>query len=184
MEKYVFEAMMVMGYEEEALARHKKRFGKMVNDERFTTLFEGWGIGSEGFGGGTVNHAWSGGGATIASQYIAGVSPLEPAYRRFQIKPQPGDIKEAKAVVPSVKGEIISEFKNTDKEFRLLVTIPQATEAVISMPENNYSGIKINGDMIWQKGKFIAGKTIKQEKSIDGISFTVQPGKYAIQAFY
>ncbi len=54
MEKYVFEAMFQMGYAKEALARHKKRFGSMVNNPNFTTLFEGWGIGKEGFGGGTV----------------------------------------------------------------------------------------------------------------------------------
>ncbi len=184
MEKYIFEAMMVMGFEEDALARHKKRFSKMVNDERFTTLFEGWGIGVEGFGGGTVNHAWSGGGATIASQYIAGISPLEPGYKRFQIKPQPGNIKEAKTLVPSVKGEIISEFKNGDKEFKLSVSIPNETEAVITLPGNNYSIITINGTKVWQKGKFIKSKTIMPYEGSRGISFIVRPGKFDVKAAY
>ena len=184
MEKYVFEAMMVMGFEEDALARHKKRFSKMVNDQRFTTLFEGWGIGTEGFGGGTVNHAWSGGGATIASQYITGISPLEPAYKRFQIKPQPGKIKEAKAVVPSVKGEIISEFKNGDKEFSLAVSIPTETEAVITLPPYNYATININGNKVWQNGKFIDNKGTRPYNTGDGISFIVPPGKFNVQGIF
>ncbi len=57
MEKYVTEALFMMGEEIYGLDRHKKRFSPMVNNDKYTTLFEGWGIGEEGFGGGTVNHA-------------------------------------------------------------------------------------------------------------------------------
>lgn len=75
MEKYVFEAMMLMGYEKEAIARHEKRFAYMVNHPDYTTLFEGWGIGKDGFGGGTVNHGWSGGGLVVCSSiYLRGIA--------------------------------------------------------------------------------------------------------------
>ena len=40
----------------------------MLSYKDYTTLFEGWGIGQEGFGGGTINHAWSGGPLTLLSQ--------------------------------------------------------------------------------------------------------------------
>ncbi|MFP4367340.1 MAG: hypothetical protein ACOCU3_00265 [bacterium] len=52
----------------------------MVNHPEITTLWEGWGIGRSGYGGGSANHAWSGGGLTILSQYVAGIYPVEPAY--------------------------------------------------------------------------------------------------------
>ena len=60
MEKYVFEAMMMMGYVDEALNRHKERMRPMVEDTYFSTLFEHWNIGVSGYDSGSVNHAWSG----------------------------------------------------------------------------------------------------------------------------
>jgi hypothetical protein len=186
MEKYVYEAMMVMGEEEEALSRHKKRFSKMVYDERFTTLFEGWGIGTEGFGGGTVNHAWSGGGATIASQYICGIAPLEPGYKKFQIQPQPGSIAEAKALVPSVSGNITSAFISTKNHFQLIVEVPKGTEAIVNMPEGNYTEMRINETRVWKAGKFSSTRIIKPnlENTSSKLSFIVSPGRYTIKALY
>lgn len=65
MEKYVIEALFRMGENYYGMERMKRRFAEMVNDSEHTTLYEGWGIGPNGFPGGTTNHAWSGGGLTI-----------------------------------------------------------------------------------------------------------------------
>ena len=115
MEKYIFEAMMIMGYEDEALKRHNKRFSPMVNNTQFTTLFEGWGIGSEGYGGGTVNHGWSGGGLVVCGQYICGISPAKPAYEEINILPQPGSLKYVETKVPTVKGQIYCRIDQTGR---------------------------------------------------------------------
>ena len=50
MEKYVLEALFKMGHADFAIERMKSRYAKMLGYD-YTTLFEGWGIGSEGFGG-------------------------------------------------------------------------------------------------------------------------------------
>ena len=57
MEKYVLEALFQMGEPTFALERMKQRYTRMLDYAEYTTLFEGWGIGAEGFGGGTINHA-------------------------------------------------------------------------------------------------------------------------------
>jgi hypothetical protein len=77
MEKYVLEALCKMGYYEDALERMERRFGEMVA-AKYSTLWEGWEYtGARGMkyrsGYGTYNHAWSGGGLIILSQYIAGI---------------------------------------------------------------------------------------------------------------
>src|SRR5690606_19071841 len=56
MEKYIIEALFQMGQSAYGLDRLKERFSQMVNNENLTTLYEGWGIGTEGFGGGSYNH--------------------------------------------------------------------------------------------------------------------------------
>ena len=52
-------------------------------------------VGKDGFGGGSTNHAWSGGGLTILAQYVCGLYPLEPAWKSFSVKPQLGTLKFA-----------------------------------------------------------------------------------------
>lgn len=99
MEKYVFEALMQMGNGDEGFARHNRRFSNMVRNDYFTTLFEGWGIGSEGFGGGSVNHAWSGGGLTVAYRYVCGIRPMDVAYNKVGVLPLPSGLSWAKASV-------------------------------------------------------------------------------------
>ncbi len=144
MEKYVFEAMYKMNEPEKANARHRKRFSAMVNNDYFTTLFEGWGIGPEGFGGGTVNHAWSGGGLTVLSSRLCGIRPLTPGYSTFLVAPQPGDVPEASAKVVSVKGHIRAAYKIKGNTFYLDVVVPDGTTARVALP-GGYTLIQVNG---------------------------------------
>lgn len=65
MEYYVLEAMCEMGYVQDAIARMKRRYKDMVEDE-YSTLWEYWNT------EGTKNHAWSGGPLVILSKYFMG----------------------------------------------------------------------------------------------------------------
>ncbi len=184
MEKYVFEAMMQMGYAEEALLRHKQRFEKMVDDSRFTTLFEGWGIGTEGFGGGTVNHAWSGGGLTVLSRYLCGVYPLAPGFTRFAVLPLPGTIRKAEIDVPAVVGSIHSDFQSSDSRFVLNVTVPKNTKSVIGVPGKDVKTVRLNGKIVWTGGQFTDQPNCKPCKEYHPahIAFEVGAGKYQLTA--
>lgn len=144
MEKYVFEAMYKMHEPEKANARHRKRFSGMVNNDYFTTLFEGWGIGREGFGGGTVNHAWSGGGLTVLSSRLCGIRPLTPGYTTFVVAPQPGDVREASAKIASVLGDIFAGYKMTGDRFYLDIVVPNGAVARVELPDE-YKNIMLNG---------------------------------------
>lgn len=144
MEKYVYEALYRMNYPSQANARLEKRFAEMVNNDYFTTLFEGWGIGTHGFGGGTVNHAWSGGGLTILSSRLCGVRPLTPGYGRFLVAPQPGRVASASATLACVKGKIVAGFKNEASRFVLNVTVPAGTTAQVQLP-GPYRTVQLNG---------------------------------------
>jgi len=161
MEKYIFEAMFIMGDETEALNRFEKRFEKMVDNKQFTTLFEGWGIGKDGFGGGTVDHAWSGGGLTVLSQYLCGIAPVEPGYKIFHILPQPGNIGHASAEIASVSGDIKTSFKNKARKFTLTASVPNGTEAIIGLPGKAYRQITLNGVVIWKNGQYISNENAK-----------------------
>ena len=133
MEKYVMEALFMMGEPEFALKRMRDRYAKMISYP-YTTLFEGWGIGAEGFGGGTINHAWSGGPLTILSQKLCGIEPLAPGFKQFRVAPQLGSLNKASVVVPTLYGDIRVDIRQQDHKLGIQVVVPQGTTAVVALP--------------------------------------------------
>ena len=180
-EKYVFEAMFQMGEPDLAMQRHKKRFEKMVNHTGFTTLWEGWNFNEPKYGGGTIKHSWSGGALTVLSQYLCGISPLQPGYTLFQIKPQTGNIKNASAIVPSVAGEIKTSFINKKNALTVHAVVPPTTSAMIVLPQA-YKKIKLNGKLAWKNGKYL-DESFPIEKSQPGyLKFKINEGNWKLVA--
>ena len=136
MEKYVLEALCMMGEEKCAIDRMKKRYEKMLGYD-YTTLFEGWGIGSDGFGGGTINHAWSGGPLTILSQKICGVAPTSPAFRTFKVAPKMGKLNEASATLETIYGKIEVSLKRKAGNIKLKLKVPEGTTAEIVLRDES-----------------------------------------------
>ena len=154
MEKYVLEALCKMGYYEDALQRMERRFGEMVAAP-YTTLWEGWEYtGARGMkyksGNGTYNHAWSGGGLIILSQYIAGIEPVEPAFRLFSVEPNLAKLNFVKSVVPTQWGNISLHAKKLGRELHISLDVPFGTEAVVRCPqgyENLICGEKVGKEL-------------------------------------
>ena len=127
MEKYVLDAMCEMGYMDEAVRRMKKRYQEMV-DYEYSTLWEYWDR------GGTLNHAWSGGPLITMSKYIAGIRPLDTAYKTFEIKPHMSSLHSIKCTVPSIKGDIVLEIEKNYERINMHVAIPPGTTAKVYLP--------------------------------------------------
>ena len=139
MEKYVLEALCVMGYYEDALKRMEQRFGTMVAAPH-TTLWEGWEYtGGKGMqyksGNGTYNHAWSGGGLTILSQYIAGIEPIKPQFELFRVCPNLASLNRVKSVVPTVFGNIELSVDKSDNLLNITLIVPAGTTAKVVVPQ-------------------------------------------------
>ncbi len=156
MEKYVMEALFVMGEADYALARAQMRFDKMVWNTNHTTLWESWEI--NGFGGGSTNHAWSAGAMTVLAQYLCGVYPIEPAWKVFKIEPEPSLIKNADIAIPSIAGEVRSAFKiGKNCEFSMSISVPKSSTAMLYLPEfTNGKGLTVNGSK--DISKFVPNK--------------------------
>ncbi len=188
MEKYVGEALYVMRLEDDAIARTRKRF-KAMTDHHYTTLWEGWGIGRSGYGGGTINHAWCGGALTLLSQYAAGVAPVTPGYGTYHVLPQMAPLKHIKTTVPSAKGDIHLELHNKAESFTMDLVSPEGTIAIVGIPKragSTIARIRVGGTTIWENGKpreGVKGLTFGEETQ-HYITFTAQPGKWGFDATY
>ena len=128
-EKYVMEALFKMGEGEYAMERCSRRFGEMVNHPDYTTLFEGWEIGSSKYGGGTTNHAWSGGAITVIGAELCGIKPIEPGYKKFEVRPQPAGLSEMSLAFPTVRGEVSYSHKVEGEDIMFTVSVPKGTKA-------------------------------------------------------
>ncbi|MDD4116396.1 MAG: alpha-L-rhamnosidase C-terminal domain-containing protein, partial [Massilibacteroides sp.] len=133
MEKYVLEALFQMKEASFAIERMKQRYQKMMNYP-YTTLFEGWDIGPGGFGGGTINHAWSGGPLTLLSQKLCGVEPTSPGFKTFRVAPDLGSLKEAFAVVETQFGFIRVTVKKKGTKLNVELEVPEGTRAEVVLP--------------------------------------------------
>lgn len=147
MEKYVLQALCMMGYEQDALNRMKIRYADMI-ESPLTTLWEGWGIGSKGFGGGTYNHAWSGGPLTIMSSMIAGIETVKPAFEEFRVKPSPAHLSHIETKVPLSGNRFISLVFDKDAQMcTMTLEVPKGTTAEV-FTIDGYNTMTINGKKI------------------------------------
>lgn len=148
MEKYVLEALFVMGFPEDASLRMQGRYKAMV-ESPVTTLWEGWELNSAEFGGGTYNHAWSGGPLTLLSQYVAGVAPITPGYGTYEVVPLATKLKQVACTVPTVKGNIEVQHSYDGSVFRMQIKGPANSRQIIGVPIlYAYNGVTINGKQV------------------------------------
>jgi hypothetical protein len=181
MEKFVMEALFQMGEVDFALERHKERFRRMVNNTEFSTLWEGWNYNDPTYGGGTVNHSWSGGALTILSQFLSGISPLEAGYKTFQILPQPGKMEKASATVSSVAGTIKSTFENSSDQFILNTEIPANTTAIIGIP-SGFTKIIVNDALVWENGRYYNETMAFIDEDDSYVKFKMKNGNWKFKA--
>ncbi|MEM9185111.1 MAG: alpha-L-rhamnosidase C-terminal domain-containing protein [Planctomycetota bacterium] len=131
MEKYVLEALCLMGEEQQAINRMLTRYGPMI-DQELTTLWEHFG--RDGQGAGTYNHGWSGGPLTVLSQYIAGIAPSSPAFETFVVRPRLGGLERVASTVPTRFGDIVLEVvRPSASKAVATLTVPPGTQATVEL---------------------------------------------------
>lgn len=129
MEKYVLEALFQAGACAAAVDRMRDRYAEMTRAEG-TTLWELFRIANTNS---TANHSWSGGPLTLLSAYVAGLAPIEPGWRKFAVRPQPGFLNEVSACVNSRFGEIRLHLKRLPDRWNVELSVPPGTTGVVDL---------------------------------------------------
>jgi hypothetical protein len=68
----------------------------------------------------------------LLSQYVAGITPTEPGFKEFQIRPQMGDLTSAQVTVDTRYGFIKADLKRNGKKVRIQFEVPEGTTAWIT----------------------------------------------------
>lgn len=97
----------------------------------------------------SFNHYALGSVVTWLHHVVGGISPLEPGWRKFKVKPLPGGgLTSAQATFDSPYGRIVSSWDLDDHSgtFRISVTVPPNTIAVVVLPRNLDAGARDEQD--------------------------------------
>lgn len=136
-EKYVLEALCVMGKEDLALKRMLDRYDGMLKDE-YDTLWEQFSDDT-----GTINHGWTAAPLYILSKYVAGIAPTEAGFEKYEIAP--ADVLDSfNCTVDTPKGAITVELTKADGKTTLTVTAI-AAEGIVKIPHTMGTNVTVEG---------------------------------------
>ncbi len=117
----------------------------MINHNA-TTLWETWAYPESSP---SQNHPMFGSVDEWFYRSLLGINNGAPGFEKIIIKPQPaGDLTWAKGSYRSIRGEIISDWKNDGNNFSLHVVIPANTKATIYIPSNENIPVTENGKVL------------------------------------
>ena len=163
-------------------------WGYMI-DQGATTIWERWDGYVEGVGkwGGfqhpdmnSFNHWALGSVGEWIWRNIAGINPDEdqPGYKHFTIRPRPSvGLTWVKARYDSIRGPIVSEWKQMDGRFHLHVEIPANTTATVYVPAKNAESLS-EGSRPASKAEGVTFLRMEDAAAV----YEVTSGQYDFQA--
>jgi hypothetical protein len=134
----------------------------------------------EGEGYVSLAHAWSTGPVTALSEWVLGVRPLQPGYKRWLVDPQPGNLRWAQGQVPTPRGPIVARWQRGDGWFRLTVAAPGATAGDVVVPAAAADEIAMDGRVVWSRSQPAPG--ISASAGPDGVRFANVRGRHTFAA--
>jgi hypothetical protein len=128
---FIIEALEKAGDVERVVGLIRKWWGIMVDNDA-TTCWETYpAVLGKDWHSRSHCHAWSAAPAHALPSYVLGVRPLEPAFRRFEIRPHLGDLKYARGQLPSAHGLIDVDLKRDGEAVVMTFSVPEGAVAVV-----------------------------------------------------
>ena len=110
------------------------------------------------------SHPWASAPGTAIPRGFMGITATTPAFARFTVKPQPGDVAEAQISLPTIAGPIRASFVQTSTSFALTLAPPPNTLARVCLPKLGLAAATLVVD-----GKSVAGEVRGDYVCVDGI---------------
>ncbi len=152
--------------------------------EGATTLWERWEKITPG-GMNSHNHIMLGSVDAWFYRVIAGISCLEPAWKKIRIKPSVfSDLKYATATLKTMRGKVHVSLDKKEHNLNLIVQIPVGTTAEIHLPlPLGHGMVQEKGRLIWKKGevKVNFSDVSFSELTEKYLIFKIRSGDYSFQ---
>ena len=60
---------------------------------------------------------------------LGGIKPVEPGYKKFEIRPQPAGLAQISLAFPTVRGEVSYSHDIDGQDIRFTISVPKGTKA-------------------------------------------------------
>ncbi|MFZ2339599.1 MAG: alpha-L-rhamnosidase C-terminal domain-containing protein [Bacteroidales bacterium] len=91
------------------------------------------------------NHAWGAAPANIIPGYLWGIQPALPGYSKVAIKPRPGHLSYSHISVPTIRGNIVAEFRKDNESLLFIITIPPNMDCDFVIEGAGDQSVNLNG---------------------------------------
>ena len=116
------------------------------------------------------SHPWASAPGTAIPRGFFGINPSEPGYKKFVIKPQPGDVEEAQIAVSTHSGLIKASFVQSKAKFELTLEPPANTMARVCLPKLGLASTDVTLD-----GKKVVAQAQGDYVCVDGVGSAAAP---------
>ncbi|MFJ4467519.1 alpha-L-rhamnosidase C-terminal domain-containing protein [Streptomyces sp. NPDC089424] len=103
----------------------------------------------------SLAHGWAASPTVQLTEQVLGVTPRDPGYATWSIKPRTGNLKWAKGSIPTKYGNIAMSWQAKAKagQFSLHASTPRNTAGTVAVPVTSKSIVKVNGRTVCTAGK-------------------------------
>ncbi|MET8421812.1 alpha-L-rhamnosidase-related protein [Streptomyces sp. NPDC005134] len=156
----------------------RRTWGQMVDkdDPLYTGAFWEFKNNDGGVNRATASlaHGWAASPTVQLTEQVLGVTPIDPGYATWSIKPHPGTLKRSEGAVPTKYGNIAVQWQSNPKSsrFTLHAETPDNTSGTIAVPVSENATVTVNGRTVCDLGSC----TAYQGNIKDGYAELAVPG--------
>jgi len=122
----------------------------------------------------SLNHYAFGAVGDWMYRYLAGLNPVEPGYRRTELRPRPGaGFFSARATHESLYGTHTCGWHIDDRTLHVDVRVPANTLATVVLPVDSIDGVLVNGQPLTDS-----------KEAVGDVRIDVPPGQHTLEAPY
>ena len=95
------------------------------------------------------NHAWGAVPANIIPRGLWGIQALTPGYGLVSIQPQMGSLKYSSIILPTIKGQIKTEYTKRDAQLTIYtIDLPANMAGEFKMDFSKNTVVSLNGEAV------------------------------------
>jgi hypothetical protein len=96
----------------------------------------------------SLAHGWAASPTVQLTEQVLGVTPVDPGYATWSIKPHPGTLTWAQGAVPTKHGDITARWASIGPVFTLHAETPADTNGTVAVPASARSLVVVDGHVV------------------------------------
>ncbi len=169
-----------------ALEELRRLYGWMAAHDPTITFWEGVGKVGVPYEAGftSMAHGWSTGIVPLLANYVLGVTPASPGFKKWNLRPGVNavDLTWARGVVPTPEGGVFVQWERQQGGLALLIDSPESTQGILTIlfVSNRSATVTVDGVAVVRSEDNGQADVDKQTTDGQHISLSISGGRHII----